>query len=157
MNILERINKIIGFTKNELRVIIFLVVAFVIGAGIKIYKANTNEQPGRIFDYSESDSQFQSLSQNTYLSQGENISINEKAPPPSQQKKSLPKAKSINLNKADKTELMKLPGIGVTIADAIIKYREENNGFDDIDQLLNVKGIGKKKLEKIAPYLTLEK
>ncbi|MDP2207877.1 MAG: helix-hairpin-helix domain-containing protein [Bacteroidota bacterium] len=157
MNILEWINKKIGFTKNELRVIIFLAAAFVIGAGIKIYKANTNEQPGRTFDYSESDAQFQSLSQNTYLSQGENIPINENAPPPSQQKKSLPKEKSINLNKADKTELMKLPGIGVTTADAIIKYREENNGFDDINQLLKVKGIGKKKLEKIAPYLTLEK
>lgn len=147
----------IGFTKNEVRVIIFLAAALVIGAGIKIYKANTNEQSDRTFDYSESDTQFQSLSQNTYLSQGENISIDGTAPPPSQQKKSLPKEKSIKINKADKTELMKLPGIGAMTADAIIKYREENNGFDDINQLLKVKGIGKKKLEKIAPYLTLEK
>lgn len=157
MNILERINTKIGFTKNELRVILFLVVAFVIGAGIKIYKANTNEPPGISFDYSESDAQFQSLSQNTYLSQGNNMPIKENVPSPSLQKKSLPKEKSINLNKADKTELMKLPGIGAITAEAIIKYREENDGFDDINQLLNVKGIGKKKFEKIAPYLTLEK
>lgn len=147
----------IGFTKNELRVIIFLAAAFVIGGGIKIYKSYTNDHAGRTFDYSESDAQFQSLSQNTYLSQNENISIDETAHSPSPQKKSLPKVKSINLNKADKTELMKLPGIGTMTADAIIKYREENNGFDEINQLLKVKGIGKKKLEKIAPYLTLEK
>ncbi len=157
MNILESINKKIGFTKNELRVILFLVAAFVIGAGIKIYKASTYDQPGHIFNYSESDSLFYSLSQNTYFSQSENIASNEDPPLPQKQKKSLPKEKSINLNKADKTELMKVPGIGTVTADAIIKYREENNGFDDINQLLKVKGIGKKKLEKIAPYLTLEK
>lgn len=156
MNILERINIKIGFTKNELRVFLFLVVAFVIGAGIKIYKTSTDERSGRTLDYSESDAQFHSLSQNTSLAQGNNILTQENITPSSLQKKSLPKEKSIHLNKADKTELMKLPGIGAITAEAIIKYREENDGFDHINQLLNVKGIGKKKFEKIAPYLTLE-
>jgi hypothetical protein len=35
MKLLERINQSIGFTKNELRVVLFLILAFLVGAGVK--------------------------------------------------------------------------------------------------------------------------
>lgn len=49
---------------------------------------------------------------------------------------------TININTADKTQLMELPRIGETIAEAIIQYREENQGFKKIEDIKNVPRIG---------------
>ena len=48
----------------------------------------------------------------------------------------------ININTADKTQLMELPRVGETIAEAIIQYREENQGFKKIEEIKNVPRIG---------------
>lgn len=60
----------------------------------------------------------------------------------------------ISLNSATKEQLMTLPGIGSSKADAIIKYRE-TNGFQSIEDLLNVKGIGKSTFEKLKEFIML--
>lgn len=51
-------------------------------------------------------------------------------------------SKYVNINTASIDELKSLPGIGEVKAKSIINYRESNNGFNSIDELLNVKGIG---------------
>lgn len=62
----------------------------------------------------------------------------------------------INLNTATSTQLTQVPGIGSKTADAIITKRTQLGGkFSSVDQLLDVKGIGAKKLEKIKPFVTL--
>jgi competence protein ComEA len=66
------------------------------------------------------------------------------------------KEKSININTAGKDELVKLPGVGEAMADKIIKYRDVHMGFKKIDDIKKVKGIGKKKFEKMKPYITVE-
>lgn len=58
----------------------------------------------------------------------------------------------VNINTADSDELQKLPGIGSVKAEAIIEYRIENGSFRSVDDLINVKGIGEKTLEKLKPY-----
>ncbi len=63
--------------------------------------------------------------------------------------------KKVSINNATKEELMTLSGIGESKADAIIKYRKENNGFKTIDELKNVSGIGESTFEKIKSNLTL--
>ncbi len=60
----------------------------------------------------------------------------------------------VNINTASKEELESLPGIGPTLAQRIIEYREENGPFSSAEDLLNVKGIGEKKLEKIKDQIT---
>ncbi len=62
----------------------------------------------------------------------------------------------ININTATKTEFEKLPNIGPKKAERIIKYRLEHGDFKRIEDLVKVKGIGKKTLEKLRPHITLE-
>lgn len=50
------------------------------------------------------------------------------------------------LNEASKEKLVELPGIGPVLADRIIAYREKNGPFQDVNELLRIKGIGNKKL-----------
>lgn len=61
----------------------------------------------------------------------------------------------VNINKANKTQLMALPGIGETLAQRIIDYRNANGPYSSVDQLINVKGIGEKRLETLRPYATV--
>ncbi|MEC7469509.1 MAG: ComEA family DNA-binding protein [Pseudomonadota bacterium] len=56
----------------------------------------------------------------------------------------------VNLNAANVEQLMALPGIGKSKAQAIVAYREEQGPFSSVDDLINVKGIGKKLLAKLA-------
>jgi len=61
----------------------------------------------------------------------------------------------VSLNRATKEQLEGLPGIGPELAAGILYYRQEHGGFRNLDELLNVKGIGPKRLERLRPYLTL--
>jgi competence protein ComEA len=61
----------------------------------------------------------------------------------------------ININRASVEELQALSGIGPSKAENIIKYREENGKFKELNELLNVNGIGEKTLENIKDKLTL--
>ncbi len=60
----------------------------------------------------------------------------------------------ISLNNATKEELMTLPGIGESKALAIIEYRKQNR-FNAIEEVMNVKGIGKSIYEKIKDSISL--
>ncbi|MFC5695817.1 ComEA family DNA-binding protein [Pseudomonas sp. GCM10022186] len=63
----------------------------------------------------------------------------------------------ININSADAATLQgQMIGIGETKAKAIIQYREENGPFSSVDELLEVKGIGAKTLEKNREKLSVE-
>ena len=61
----------------------------------------------------------------------------------------------ININTATVDQLSLLPDIGPKIAQRIIDYREENGSFSSIEELLLIKGIGKKRLEELRDYITL--
>jgi competence protein ComEA len=61
----------------------------------------------------------------------------------------------IDLNRATTQDLDALPGIGPALAQRIIDHRQAHGPFKKIDDLLEVSGIGPKKLEKIKPYLSI--
>jgi competence protein ComEA len=61
----------------------------------------------------------------------------------------------IDPNLASKADLETLPGIGPVMAQRIIDYRRVHGPYKKIADLRKVSGIGRKKLEKMKPYLTL--
>lgn len=63
--------------------------------------------------------------------------------------------KVVHLNTATEADLVQLPGIGPALAKRILEHRRQVGGFKRIEQLLEVKGIGPKKLEQIRPYVRL--
>ncbi len=62
----------------------------------------------------------------------------------------------VGLNKASASELESLPGIGPAIAARILAYRSEQGKFKEVSELLNVKGIGEKKLAQLREHVTLD-
>jgi competence protein ComEA len=61
----------------------------------------------------------------------------------------------IRINKATLEEIESLPGIGPKKAEAIIQYRDENGPFKQVEDLLEVSGIGEKTLEQLKEYLQI--
>jgi len=61
----------------------------------------------------------------------------------------------IHINSADAAALMQLPGIGEKKAQAILDYRAQNGPFRNVTDIVKVKGIGAKMLEKMLPDLAL--
>lgn len=59
----------------------------------------------------------------------------------------------INLNTADSTELQKLSGVGPATAEKILTYRREYGGFNKIEDLMNVSGIGEKTFAKLKSQI----
>lgn len=64
-------------------------------------------------------------------------------------------AHSIDLNTADRAELLQVPGVGPGMADAILSHRGAVGRFDSVDDLTGVKGVGGKTLEKLRPWVTV--
>ncbi|MEE8580835.1 MAG: helix-hairpin-helix domain-containing protein [Myxococcota bacterium] len=61
----------------------------------------------------------------------------------------------VNVNTATVEQLELLPGVGDVRARAILSLRKQRGGFQSLDQLVEVKGIGDALLERLRPHLTL--
>ena len=61
----------------------------------------------------------------------------------------------LDLNRATEQDFEALPGIGPRLAERIIEYRQMVGAFHSLDELRNVKGIGKKKFEQVRPLVTV--
>ena len=59
----------------------------------------------------------------------------------------------MNINVATEEELTKLPGVGKSMAQAIVKDRDKNGLFSKAEDLMRVSGIGEKKFERMKDYV----
>lgn len=64
-------------------------------------------------------------------------------------------ADKVNVNTASVEQLQSVKGFGSATAKAIIEFREEHGSFETVDDLVLVKGIGNKKLEKVSDQLSV--
>ncbi len=59
----------------------------------------------------------------------------------------------IDINRAKFSQLTSIPGVGETLARRIIDYRRAHGDFEDIEEVMNVRGIKKRKFEKLEKYI----
>lgn len=71
--------------------------------------------------------------------------------------KKKPPTKPVNLNTATLEELQQVPGIGPATAEKILQMRKSYGRFKNVDDLLAIRGLGPKRLEKMRKYLTVGK
>jgi len=145
MSIIRNITRLLSFTENEKRILILLAVGFMVGIGIAAYQGFRAELT--VEDFSEQ-----------YREQ-DSIFVERSGPVPDDEPDAAPPLtlltpNSINVNTATKSELTLLPGIGDAYAERIILYREEYGTFTSPEELLNISGIGARRLEQIKPYIT---
>ena len=67
----------------------------------------------------------------------------------------VPAAFPIDINAANLNELCALPGIGPSLAQRILDYRDLNGPFEKTEELLNVEGIGAGKLDALLDFVTI--
>ncbi len=61
----------------------------------------------------------------------------------------------IDINRANKSQLETLPGVGPSTAEKILIHREDNGPFASIEAIMDVSGIGPAKFEKMADFITV--
>jgi len=128
-----------SFTRGETTVLLFLSVTYGAGLGVRWYMDGPADS-GDSFTYRQTDSTFRALSRETdAVTQRDSLALG-----------------SIDVNTASAEELDRLPGIGPHYAREIVRYREQHGRFRTVDELLEVKGIGPKKLARIRPYVRLQ-
>lgn len=155
-----------NFTKAETNALLFVVIILLVSGIYHLISPSKSLQPA--YDYSAMDSAFKRLSQDNPITTDTSLNIqpaNEQQA--NQPKPDYPHAKtppkketlspgSININSASEKELQKLPRIGPSKAKLIVEYRTEHGKFSNVDELLKIKGIGEKTLEKLKLYITLD-
>lgn len=159
----EEISKIIGFTKTEFRVVVFLIASLLLGVALHYWGYEPAESPLHTFDYSESDSIYTSADislknvEKRVDSKQEllDFSVDKSDESKAGNKELL--ENSININTADIELLMKLPGVGIKTAERIVQLRNQRSGFTEIEEMLDVKGIGEIKFSRIKKYIFVGK
>jgi len=139
------------FTRREKQVIIFLVCTLILGYGVKLYQGSHLYDDFKPVTLSDKES-FEKKATLAYdISKRKGLNSSE----PSIEKDYIPHTEIININTAEKQNLVKLPKIGTVTAERIIRFRDDYGPFKSTDDLLKVKGIGPKTLEKLKPHIIL--
>src|SRR5258708_25610523 len=71
--------------------------------------------------------------------------------------KKKPAAQPVNSNTANSEQLQNVPGIGPATAEKILQMRKSYGAFKSVDDLLAIRGLGPKRLEKMRKYLVAGK
>jgi competence ComEA-like helix-hairpin-helix protein len=160
--------KKIGFTETEIYVVLFLAGMFMLGFVYVEFIKDETPTENKNFDYSEEDSLFNYYSKlnpeynvedSSLIS---NLEIKKRVLELSDSfayvKKDLSSLveKSININTAGINEFIKLPGIGEKTAEKIIQLRNQKGKFRKLEELMEVRGIGEIKFNKIKMYLYID-
>ncbi len=168
MGLINKISERIGFTRTEVKVVIFLLFFLAAGYLFRVFYLTGNSTAYKEFNYAGEDSLFNAAENNEADSNTGSMLISKKNNYKNEvlglnrnkfyqsARKVLPAEKSININKAGLNDLTKLPGIGPKTARKIIEYRKLNGNFTTLKDILKVKGIGAAKFSNIKKYLYIE-
>lgn len=150
---LKKLSEKTGFTQTELKVTSLLLAIFIIGFSYKTFVKDRNTAPLKNFDYSKDDSTFFSSGNetDTSLSKDDILELDKKDERNFTSKITAPE-NSVDINKAGIDIIATIPGIGPKTAESIVALRNKLGRFRSLNDLLRVKNIGLKKLDKIKKY-----
>lgn len=169
MKLLKKISEKFGFTVTEIQVILFFVFLTVLGAGYKYFDANFSIS--KKFSYSKDDSLYTALVNEANTRNGYKLNVQDIMS--GVQRDSLDSTSTtsnadlsetklakgsiavVNINTSGVAEMATLPGIGIKTAEAIVDYRKSIGKFSRLEQIMDVKGIGQKKFDKIRTKIAL--
>jgi comEA protein len=123
-----------GLTKAENKALIIIVITLTSAAILQLFRPV--QEKAFTYDYSASDSLFQANVYEKRINK-QTVSVIDSI------------SSIININTASSQELEKLPGIGKTIAQRIIVYRNTFGFFKSYNDLRKVKGLGIKKIDRL--------
>ncbi len=162
MSIVAKLQNIFGVSKAELTISSIILLGLIIGLTIKTFdteKSDTKAINQQIYSALDSLAEAQKTTYtgtdnknntNPELEKGDTV-----IKKPGFQKKPKISSGTININTASKLELMKLPGVGESTALKIIEYRSKQE-FTNPSDIMNIKGIGHKKFEKMRPFIEVK-
>jgi competence protein ComEA len=133
-----------GFTRNEQKVLLFLTIGFFSGLVLKLY--NQQAQPLPVATESAFNPGQASIDGSDFKTTALLAVRREK----------VLQSNVIALNTATEADLERIPGIGPVMARRIIDYRGKHGRFQSVPDILKVKGIGRKTFIKIKPYLIID-
>jgi len=140
-----------GFTPLQQRAILFLLASFAVGSAIRFYR---QQRPLPAVP-PEVVAQFEQYAAELRADTSRGDSASSPSGVRAADRQPHTRVRP-NVNTATASELVLLPGIGVTMAKRIIAYREQHGRFRRWDDLTRVQGIGKRKLATLQKEATLE-
>jgi comEA protein len=148
----------LGFSRQEQKFVLFLLVALLVGLGLQFYmKSRPNKVPEEWA--AKYENILKDFKDKTQEIEAEYNNINRDSVSTEKSHSFAAKQKfvgKININTASSEDLQTLAGIGPATASKIIEFRRSNGLFENIEALQKVRGIGPKKFEKLKPNITIE-
>ena len=142
-----------GFTRQQQRALFLLLILFAIGCGILYYRKQLPPTPVNPDEINRIERFVESLKLEEELPKD---SSNSDLPSISDEIPGTQISFPIDINTASQVQLTKIKGIGQKTAQNIIEYRNQHGKFKSIDELIGVKGIGKRKLEKLKDFVIVK-
>ena len=159
----DKLSGKIGFTVTEIKVLLFLTSVFTAGLIFKAYTADVSSADYKNFDYSAEERLFDQsgadtagISDDKYIDSKQEVLDFNTSNFHKKEALKLPGEKTININNAGIKDLVLLPGIGEKTAQKIIDLRTKKGRFTNLDELMEVRGIGKTRLNNIERFLYIE-
>jgi competence ComEA-like helix-hairpin-helix protein len=130
------------FTPQERRVVLFLIVSLLVGSGVKLYRSRRASElhpatAGILFSSTHDSTEVQTL--DTLIAEVQRMIAGDYPA----------RMPLVDLNAASELELRLLPGIGPKLARRIVSYRRTHGKYKLVRDLVEVPGIGEKKLAAI--------
>jgi competence ComEA-like helix-hairpin-helix protein len=147
--------EIFEFSRAEVFALAILLLMILVGGGVLLYQNSSQTLPPELF--------FQSVGATTTSSRSPEVVVPKEPVTATPAKKSTDESRSaksaerlpllLNINTAPADSLTLLPRVGKVIGQRIVELRQQLGKFDSVEQLLAVRGIGKKTLELIRPHV----
>ncbi len=168
MKILTKLSNKFGFTETEIRVILFFLILTTLGGIWKI--ADVRFPGGHSYSYQKEDSLYKAVITSANEREGYRLNVedirsaalHDSTATPDTTTTEAPVEKLakgsigiVNINKATVAELTTLTGVGIKTAESIVAYRNSIKRFSSPEQLMDIKGIGKAKFEKLRKQISL--